>query len=265
MKIQEYQSALGSLPVLTNEAGQRAWRTYLLEHSGLPGPRGNLELAQAVALAGNESLFLGYLADYTPQLAPVNSPEEYLAFCGALGLGRLVAAGELQHLATLRRCASDPRWRTREAVAMALQNWADPPTSAARNPNLPSLLALLEQWSSGNYFEQRAVVAAICEPRLLTEPANAGRVFDLLNKTTTSLSEASERHQAGFQALRKALGYGWSVAVAAYPDSGKPDFSHWLSSHDKDVRWVLIENLKKNRLIRTDAAWVRHCLAQLGE
>ena len=44
-----------------------------------------------------------------------------------------------------------------------------------------------------------------------------------------------------FQALRKALGYGWSVAVAAYPNEGKPVFDHWLNSKDKDVRWVMKE------------------------
>jgi hypothetical protein len=265
MKVQEYQTSLRSLPALTSETGQQAWRAYLIEHSGLPGPRGNLELAQAVALEGSEALFLGYLADYSPQVAPVNTPQEYLAFCGALGLGRLVAEGERQYLALLRHYASDPRWRTREAVAMALQNWADPPTSAVRNINLLSLLELLEGWSDGNFFEQRAVVAAICEPRLLVDPAHAKRIFDLLDKITHSLSEASDRRDEGFQALRKALGYGWSVAVAAYPESGKPVFSSWLSSHDKDVRWAMKENLKKNRLIRVDAAWVSQCTARLGE
>ena len=30
----------------------------------------------------------------------------------------------------------------------------------------------------------------------------------------------------------------------------------WLQSDDKDVRWVMQENLKKNRLIRLDEAWI---------
>jgi hypothetical protein len=33
------------------------WDSYLLEESGLPGPRGNIELAQAVADEGNLTLF----------------------------------------------------------------------------------------------------------------------------------------------------------------------------------------------------------------
>jgi hypothetical protein len=38
---------------------------------------------------------------------------------------------------------------------------------------------------------------------------------------------------------------------------------HWLSSPDKDVRWIMKENLKKNRLAKMDRGWVQACLAQL--
>ena len=114
-KIQEYQSILRNLP---------SWDEYLLQESGLPGPRGNIELAQAVAEEGDLALFQRYLA-FTPDLAPVNSPCEFLAFCGVLGLGRLVAEGDRQFLPVLQQAASDPRWRTREAVAMGLQRWGD--------------------------------------------------------------------------------------------------------------------------------------------
>jgi hypothetical protein len=48
---------------------------------------------------------------------------EFLAFCGVLGLGKLIAQGQLDLLPRLRNYASDPHWRTREAVAMALQRW----------------------------------------------------------------------------------------------------------------------------------------------
>ena len=33
------------------------WDEYLLKESGLPGPRGNIELAQVVADMGEKSLF----------------------------------------------------------------------------------------------------------------------------------------------------------------------------------------------------------------
>jgi len=37
---------------------------------------------------------------------------------------------------------------------------------------------------------------------------------------------------------------------------GKPLMEKWLASNDKDVRWIMNENLKKARLIRMDAEWV---------
>nr|HMQ56880.1 hypothetical protein [Anaerolineae bacterium] len=69
------------------------WDTYLLAESGLPGPRGNLELAQVVADEGDLELFQRYTG-YTVDQAPVNSPYEFLAFCGVVGLGRLLAEGD---------------------------------------------------------------------------------------------------------------------------------------------------------------------------
>lgn len=265
MKIQAYRDTLRSLPSLSSEVGQKAWRDYLTEHSGLPGPRGNLELAQAVALEGNEAMFAGYLAEFTPQVAPVNSPQEFLYFCGVLGLGRIVAEGKREYLEQLRRCASDPRWRTREGVAMALQNWADPPLDSSRNQNLSALLEEMERWIQGDFYEQRAAMAAVCEPRLLTDPAIARHIFTLLNSITAGLASAGDRRDDGFQALRKALGYGWSVAVSAFPNEGKPAMESWFNNTDKDVRWVMKQNLKKNRLMHLDVDWVRRCTAKLEE
>ncbi|MFC2113291.1 HEAT repeat domain-containing protein, partial [Bacteroidota bacterium] len=47
--------------------------------------------------------------------------EEFLAFCGTAGLGELIGGGLNEYLPDLRKQASDPRWRIREAVAMGLQ------------------------------------------------------------------------------------------------------------------------------------------------
>jgi hypothetical protein len=33
---------------------------------------------------------------------------------------------------------------------------------------------------------------------------------------------------------------------------------------DKDIRWMMKENLKKNRLIKMDPAWVEECMKKLG-
>ena len=57
------------------------WDSYLLKESGLPGPRGNLELAQAFADLGDEEKIKEYLA-IKIDAAPVNSAKVFLTFCG---------------------------------------------------------------------------------------------------------------------------------------------------------------------------------------
>jgi hypothetical protein len=59
------------------------------------------------------------------------------------------------------------------------------------------------------------------------------------------------------------MGYCWSVAIAALPEDGKPMLEKWLDVDDKDLRWMMKENLKKNRLIKMDADWVKACATKL--
>jgi hypothetical protein len=232
------------------------WDQYLLEKSGLPGPRGNIELAQVVADEGNRRLFERYRA-YTADKAPTNSPYEFLAFCGTLGLGRLLAEGIDDVLPVLRRSASDPRWRMREAVAMALQRLGD--------ADMEQLITEMQAWAGGTYLEQRAAAAALCEPRLLGQPERARAVLGVLDAITVSIEQASERRVEDFMALRKGMGYCWSVAVAALPSEGKPLMEKWLASSDKDIRWIMKENLKKARLARVDADWVEMWRNRVGK
>jgi HEAT repeat protein len=224
------------------------WDAYLLKESGLPGPRGNIELAQVVADEGNRQLFERYIA-YTANEAPPNSPYEFLAFCGIVGLGRLLAEGDTDLLQTLRRYASDPRWRIREAVAMALQRLGD--------VDMGRLITAMREWSQGTPLEQRAAAAALCEPRLLGQAQAARAVLGILDQTTASIEQLDNRRSDDFLTLRKGLGYCWSVAVVALPAEGKVLMEKWLVRSDKDIRWIMKENLKKARLVRMDAAWVK--------
>jgi hypothetical protein len=244
-KIEQYRETLRSLS---------DWRPFLLQASGLPGPRGNLELAQAVADEGSKALFLQFLADDNPERAPGNSPEMFLAFCGVVGLGMVLAQGEREMLPLLRRYANDPRWRIREGVAMALQRWGD--------VDMAGLLEEMDHWAEGSLLEQRAVVAALCEPRLLREASQTEQVLQLLDRITEALQGAEKRKSDEFKALRKALGYGWSVAVVALPEAGKRYVERWFSSSDPDIQWIMRENLKKDRLKRMDAVWVAEAREQ---
>jgi hypothetical protein len=283
---------------MTRTAGYKAtltsladWEPFLLANSGLPGPRGNLELAQAVADEGSEEQFRRWLT-LGPDKAPVNSPEEFLAFCGILGMGALLAGtgkpstdgpqsivhspptvddgppapvvGRMSMivdpvtappLRTLRRFAADPRWRSREAVAMALQRWGD--------ADMDTLLRAMAEWSRGSLWEQRAAAAALCEPRLLANPTHAAATLQILDAITVSLVQNQDRRDEGFRVLRQGLGYCWSVAVAACPEEGKPLMEKWFSDPDPNIRWIMRENLRKNRLARMDPAWTARWLTEL--
>jgi hypothetical protein len=237
-KIERYQEALREM---------EKWEPFLLEESGLPGRRANLELAHAVAEEGDAALF-GRLRRFDAEQAPTNSPQEFLAFCGVLGLGRLLAEGEWDLLQTVRRHASDGRWRIREAVAMALQRFG--------RADMDALLKAMAEWSLGNPLEQRAAAAALCEPGLLGKEAHVEKVFQVLDGIMASVEGTGERRSEGFRALRKGMGYCWSVAVAAMPDAGKVRMERWFASEDRDVRWIMKENLRKKRVARMDARWV---------
>lgn len=222
-------------------------RAYLLENSNLPGPRGNLELAQAAAMEISSNLLTGW-TKLTANEAPVNTELEFLTFCGVLGQGRLYNEGDPRALDRIIWAASDSRWRTREAAAMALQ--------AIGRKDLHKLTKILPRLYNGNPYEQRCAVAAICEPDLLHDKLVEHFPIQMLDIVTRSFSLYTDRKDEGFIALKKGLAYGWSVAVAANLDYGKPFMEKWLQHPDKDIRWVMQENLKKNRLIRLDEAWV---------
>jgi ribosomal protein S18 acetylase RimI-like enzyme len=73
----------------------------------------------------------------------------------------------------------------------------------------------------------------------------------------SSLIEAPDRRTEGFVALKKALAYCWSVAVAASPEDGPQVMEKWLNSPDKDAAWIMRENLKKNRLEKASPGWTK--------
>jgi hypothetical protein len=244
-KVEEYRQVLRALP---------EWEPFLLGRSGLPGPRGNLELADAVAEEADEGALRRWAA-LGPEDAPFGSAEEFLPVCGVVGLGRLLAAGDRSVLADLRRLAGDPRWRIREAVAIALQRFGD--------ADFAGLLAESQRWAGGTALERRAAVAALCEPRLLTDPARVLDVLALVDRVTAALPTLGDRRADDFRSLRKTLGYAWSVAVVACPEEGKPRFERLLDSGDADVRWIVRENLRKKRLERMDRDWVERSLVRV--
>ena len=208
----------------------KRWEPYLKKHSGLPGPRANLELVQAV---GDE-------ADSDRLWRLSASADEFLALCGTAGLGKVALMEPDTVMTWLRELASDRRWRVREGVAIALQRIG--------RESMPHLLAEMQVWAGEAPYIQRAAAAGLCEPDLLRPSSNAVQVLAILDRITSSLAAAMDRRREDFRVLRQALGYCWSVAAAAAPENAQPYFEKWLRSTDGDVAWVMRSNLSKARM-----------------
>ena len=230
------------------------WMDYLKVHSGLPGKRSDLELLEIVAELGDERFFLECLR-YDEVIAPTNTPGEFIATCGVTGLGKLITEGKDNYYDLLKAYASDSRWRVREGVAFALQiigKW-----------NFDSLIHRLLEWKNGNPFEKRAVVAGLCEPALIIERKNAQKVLALLEDIFHSIETISDRKSESFRVLKKGLGYGLSVAMVADPQKGRELLEKLLQIPDRDIKWILRENLKKKRLERMDRDWVDKMIKEI--
>ncbi len=228
---------------------------YIIFNSNLPGPRGNLELASAfeeiisdhISRASVEELWelCSSMSNFSALEAPVNDPKEFIAFCGARGLGAVGAAlpgYQEKTLFLLRTLAQDSRWRMREAVAMALQKLLSNSDIRIRKE--------LEDWiEQGDWLVLRGVVAGIAEPSLLKDVGFAKWALEVHVKVFDRLGVSSNRKSDEFRILRKALGYTLSVVVKAVPSTGFQLLEELIKKEDADIKWIVKENLKKKRLL----------------
>lgn len=235
------------------EAGRL--RDFLREHSGLPGPRGNLELAGQFAdlltsLAGGPHPAAAWkvaagLASVGPEEAPTDDPGEFLAFCGTLASTGFIGdpARWADVWLTIRRAGEDPRWRLREAAAQSIQRAV--PLDGAR------WREVLEEWAArGGWMLMRAVVAGVADPPLLADREFAAEALRLHELVVDRFIVAVDRRTPGGRVLRQGLGFSLSVVVAALPEEGLSLLRRLVVPADPDLMWILRSNLAKARLIR---------------
>lgn len=184
---------------------------YLISNSNLPGPRGNLELAEAFAEVVEDYSVIhpqeiwdlaSRLADVSPNEAPVNNPKEFLSFCGVVAIGAIGSVHTAFHrkaFTFLKKLANDPRWRTREAVAVGIQKLVA--------KQCKSTLEGLESWIENNeWLAMRAVAAGVAEPTLLRDETTVKGALELHKKIFAQILAIRERKSAEFKTLRQALG-----------------------------------------------------------
>jgi hypothetical protein len=249
------QDLTGLFDALLHTGDAESLGAYIVSNSNLPGPRGNLELAQAFADVVEDhtaqhaqrlwDLCL-QLSTIPPDEAPVNAPQELIPFCGAVGIGAIGAASPALFepaLTTLRRLANDPRWRMREAVVFGLQKLL-----ATRRQEA---LKGLEGWiRPAAWLEMRAAAAAVAEPALLDDQETASAALQLHRGIMDHVVRAGDRRAEPFRVLRQGLGYTLSVVVRALPEQGFAFMAELFDSADPDVLWIVKQNLKKNRLLK---------------
>jgi hypothetical protein len=217
-KVEEYSVLLKKL---------EDWIPFLKENSNLPGPRGNLELANAAAHTSTYHQMELMLAEDSPNVVE-NSSEVFVVFCGVVALGVHFTPGNNQQISILKHYANDRQWRIRESVAMALQEIG--------KRDMQLLLSELQNWMNGPYLQLRAVAAGLSEPALLQELSVINRVLEMLDKITIRIQEGPEDDKDGFIAHMKGLSYCWRVATCAYPEKGKKLMEKWMFSASLEFR-----------------------------
>jgi hypothetical protein len=220
---------------------------YLREHSRLPGPRANLELAHDF---GNilSTYSTRYSIDTERTAVGANTPAEFVLFCGLLASGICAtheAAWRERTIDILHEHACSSHWRIREAVTIALQQIL----SVDVQYMMPYLMRTA---TTGDYLQQRAVVTAIAEPGLLYENIVIEDAL-LLQKLVLErmhMVPIAQRKEENFRVLRRTLGYTLSVITAIAPNAGFALMRECISWNDDDITWVVRENLKKKRLAK---------------
>jgi hypothetical protein len=181
--------------------------------------------------------------DFTPDLAPTNNPKEFVAFCGVRLLGAIGSSSfsESEKVITrLREYAHDPRWRVREAVAMSIQ---------ALTEKESGILKKLEAWvTDEDWLGMRGVAAGVAEPRLMKKQGVPEQALQLHKRIIARVIKTDDRGSEEFKVLKKTLGYSLSVVVCGAPAEGFEYLRELAGSKNKDVVWIVRENLKKNRL-----------------
>lgn len=231
---------------------------YMVERGKLSPTYANLPMAHVFAdligeivAAGKYDSAVEKLVDgwsgMSVESVPVGSEREILPVAAVLSYGQVAVSRRewWQDEATkLRHAASDGRWRVREMVAAAFQRMLDADWERAYTE-------LVSWMRDDDPLVIRGAAAAVAEPPILKEKHRAHDTVALQQQAVNWFIKvpAERRRDENVRVLRQALGFTISVAVAAAPNEGFALLEKMAAMRDdKDIQWILRENLKKNRL-----------------
>lgn len=216
---------------------QEKLERFIVENSGLPGPRANLELAFALSEIYEDVDVLTKWIGIDAHQAGVNDPRSFLPFCAAVGLGRIYAkTKDKKILRILKTLAGDDRWRIREAAAFGFQKIGE--------GDIPELKRIFYEWvGKSDNREKRAVLVSLAHPKIL-DKNTARYCFEILEDVLENMERDED-----FEILKKGLDFTISVYTAAYPEYGFSFMEKWIG-RDKVIDRIIESNLKKNRLMK---------------
>jgi hypothetical protein len=203
--------------------------SFLEKESRLRGPAANLSLVKQFA------------TDATAEQAQscLNAQSAFVSACG------VAASGNPE---TFKKAASSESWQVREGAVVGLQKLG--------RENLNSLYAVFDSWENANLFEKRCIAATLCDPALIKTVEMADKILAILSEYMQLIELEKNVKNDSYRAFRKAMGYCISVIIAASPEKGKEFFESWMQSPNSEIRWILSENLKHDRLRKVDSRWV---------
>lgn len=209
---------------------------FIIENSNLPGPRGNIELAFALAEIYDNLDVLKDWLKISAEQADVNDPKSFPAFCAAVCLGTIYTKTKNPELISiLKNLANDPRWRMREAVAFAFQHIGE--------NSFDELKSIITEWiKKSNNDEKRAILVSLAHPPFLNKE-NAGFCLEIADHILNNMNT-----EHNFDVLKKGLNFTISVFVAANFDAGFVFMKKWIGKN-KIIDKIIRENLKKNRIM----------------
>jgi hypothetical protein len=232
--------------------------SFMLGHSGLPGPRGNITLAtEASRLIAEswdaEGRFLRELIEEW-----TSSGDEYLIFTAHCSLGYILVvspAEEAWAVPLLYEGNFNRLWRAREGVTFALEALLDKRRGFA--------FALIDAWCADrNPIVVRNTVVALAHPSQLRESAEQLDVLKKYNRIGMELVAGSWKTPDA-KMLAKSLGFTLSVAAEA-DESYLDQFEEWIRAGVKPWRNIVKENLGKSRIAKKYPARIAALRALLG-
>lgn len=218
-------------------------------HSGLPGTRANMTLANAFAVEcaarGTKADRLVFtLVGLDPDVARGATEHEFLPLCGVLALGARASrdpAVRRKAIEALHDAAEDPRFRVRDVVPVALARIGE-----AMGDELVGLTA---SWTDG-FFQAAAVLRALAENTWLSATKDADGVLARLDEAFL-LAEKAPRAASrypGRKALVDALATAPAAVATRYGAAVFELLARWSKTKMPELREAIEKNLRAKAL-----------------